>query len=123
MATFVDAPSAQTLKFGAQKVTWSTAGQLIAEEFQMTFGMRELDSEDEVGNPNKAAYIPIKGRGSCVCQILSSSTVSVTRGETCTFVPNGGGTPRKVMAISEHQAFTQSGITKIPVDIVEVLNP
>lgn len=121
--TIVDAPSSQTLKFGSQILIWSVAGPLIAEDFEMTYGMRELDSEDEIGLPNKAAYVPTKGRGRVTCQIKASTTANPGRGETATAVPNGGGTPRTIMAISEHQAQTQSGITKIPIDIVQVLNP
>jgi hypothetical protein len=96
---------------------------MIAEEFEITYTMADHDLQDESGKDNKAIYIPKKGRGRTVCQVKASTTACPTRGETASFVPNGGGAARTFMAVSEHQAFNQNNITKIPVDIVEVLNP
>jgi hypothetical protein len=105
---------------GAQVVT--IGGQnYIFDDFNPSEESKEIDSPDQLGRPNRAAYIRQKIKGSGSLQLASAATpipglfatfLAVHRGQNKTFVITKVGIPQKA-----------GEETKIPIDISEVLNP
>lgn len=120
-ATVIDAPSGDTLRHGSQKVTFSTAGQLICEDISWKKGFRSLRNLDEVGKPLKAAYVADWGEASMTVQ-LKTSTTKIALGETGSFLDTDGSTAIPFIVISVGAEYKHAEITKIPITVAEKVN-
>jgi len=120
-STVIDAPASQTVRHGSQLVTFSTAGQLVAEEITYTKGSRALDQMDEMGKPSKSAYVTTKGTGSMTIQ-LKTSTTRIAFGETGSFLDTDGATAIPFIVTEVGPRFNQAEATKINIAFSEDLN-
>jgi hypothetical protein len=119
--TVVDPPAGEVHKHGSQKVTFSTAGELILEDIDYKKGMRSLRSTDEVGKPHKAAYVPDWGDGSATAQVKTATT-RITLGETFSFFDTNGSTTINCIVTNVGVRYQQNEVTKIPISFAEKIN-
>ncbi len=132
--TFVDAPTGQTLKWGSLPPVLITAPggassiTLILEKVTFPQKYKKLASENEVGVTNKQAWMRQAREGTATFQIAKATTGAGSDGPSpgWTFlVPRHGEYPGTLQAVitSDPIEYDQNAITKITVDICEVLNP
>jgi hypothetical protein len=124
--TAIDAPASQNLVFGAFKLTFTfPAGgtyEYIVEELTFERKYREIETMNEIGVPNKVAYVKTRRKGTCTLQTKANDTIVPPVGSTAVVPEIGGVSGVTIVVTSDGQAYNHSDATKIKFDISEVLN-
>lgn len=125
-STIIDTPAGEAVQHGSQECIFTPPGggttqTLKCEEISYSKGLRDIDANDTLGKPFKAAYVPEKGSGTMVVQ-LKTATTRLTAGYTTSFLDTDGTTAIPVIVKKINSRWQQNEITKISIDIVEKLN-
>lgn len=105
---------------GCQKVTIN-GYTYILDDFKPEQDAKEVDSPDEKGLPNRQALLRTKIKGTATAQLASSETPYPP--QFATFNANYNGAPKLfvIKKVGEPQMAGEE--CKVPIDIIEVLNP
>ncbi len=118
-----DIPAGQTVKFGTQAVTFSSAGALIAEEIDYKKPMRVLKQYHPTGVPFKAAFIAEWGSGTAIVQCkISGAGNRIQMGETFNLLDTDATHKIHGIITEVGARFTNRDVVRIPISFSERIN-